>query len=260
MIKKAFITGATSGIGEALSRLMANQGINLLLTGRNQEKLRQLTDSLSGEIAVTTFRADLSHHEERESLIGKMRDFQPDLIVNCAGLGFYGEITEHTTAEQLEILEVNVTALTEITIQAVKMFKEECRQGIIVNVSSVAGFYLIPCFSIYAASKAYVTLFSESVDAEMKPYGIRILAACPGQVHTQFRQRAAKGKDKKQLGIGVMEPSFAAEQIWKQIMWKKSVYIFDWKYRLTTFLALLLPKSLLASLLKKTIFLIQNSR
>lgn len=232
--KYALITGATSGIGEALARKLAKEKVALFLTGRSHERLQELKEELGQQVAVSTETADLAVQEEREKIIQWIRRAKPDLVINNAGVGLYGSIAETEKEEQLNVVEVNVMALTELTIETVKTFVQANKKGVILNVSSVAGFTPFPCFATYAASKAYVNSFSRAVDIEVQPLGIRVLTTCPGMVDTQFGKRASHGE--YQSTQNKMTPTFAAEEIWKQIQKEKQLYIFNFRYRIGTFL------------------------
>ena len=188
--KCALVTGATSGIGEAVARLLAEKGIPLLLTGRQKERLDQLAEELGKRVAVETFVADLSSPHEREILLAKIRERAPDLIINNAGLGLYGEAVKYPNAKSLEIVQVNVEALVDVAIEAARTLLAAKRPGVILNVSSAISQLVSPGFTIYGATKAFVNHFSESFDWELRGRGIRVLAACPGVVKTNFRERA----------------------------------------------------------------------
>ncbi len=248
--KLALITGATSGIGETLCYLLAEKGINLLITGRNQEALERLQRELSVE--VTLHQADLL--KEQDSLVTLIHKHRPDLIINNAGFGLYGPALEHSTDAQLEILNLNSQAVLRLTLEGARMMKENGIKGVVLNVSSVAAFFAFPNFAVYAASKAFVNSFSEAFDFEMQAYGIRVLSACPGQVATRFRTRAALGRDKETKRSSMtMTPEFAAKEIVEQIEKNKPVHTFNWRYRLFRYLQFFVPKKFLLKRLSRGI-------
>ncbi len=249
----ALITGATSGIGEALARLLATQGISLILTGRNEQKLIALKQELSQQVPVTIHAVDLEQAEGVALLKTVIQERVPDLLINNAGFGLYGELTRYDEAEQLKIIDVNIRALTELAMVAGKALYKAGQKGVIMNISSAAAFIPFPYFAIYAASKAYVNHFTIAYDEELKSHGIRVLAACPGQVHTHFRDRASKGSQTSKDEPMVMEVEFAAREIWQQIQKQQTVRIFDWKYRIAITLASILPRALLAPILKRSV-------
>lgn len=219
-IKLALITGATSGIGEALALWIEEKGIDTIVTGRNGEKLAQFR----GRKVV----CDLA--KDRSQLIDLVRKEAPDLIINNAGFGLYGKAIDLSIQEQLDMVEVNNKALLEITLEGAKALKAQGKEGTIMNISSGASFQPFPTLAVYAATKAFVTNLSESLDFELSKEGIRVLASCPGMVDTAFSARAAKrskrSKPKK------MSPQFAVQKIWEQIESGKSVHIFEWKTHL----------------------------
>src|SRR6185295_4950732 len=184
--QKVLITGASSGIGAALARLLSAKGLSLIVTGRNEEALQQLKSSLSTPVDIVV--ADLSQKAGVERVLQVVTDQAPHLVINNAGLGFYGEAT---LQEANQVIDVNVRALVSITIEATKVLRQKNIPGIICNVSSVVAFQPTPYMSVYAASKAFVTSFSEAEDMVLKQYGIRVLSSCPGAVETDFVRRAA---------------------------------------------------------------------
>lgn len=247
----ALVTGATSGIGMETCRMLAQKGIPLIISGRNSIELGNLEKTLSRLVDVRSIQADLSQPEGRQILIKMMHGQVPDLVINNAGFGLYGEALTHETKDQAEILEVNGKAVLEITLEAARAMVSEKRKGVILNVSSNAAFFIMPNMAVYAASKAFVNQFSQALDFEMKPNGIRVLTICPGMVFTQFQERAG-GKIGDEQAL-VMKPAFIAEQIWNQIENLDPLLIVDWKYRLLTFLSSFLPKSWIAKSLGQAI-------
>jgi hypothetical protein len=237
----ALITGATSGIGEALAKLLASKGIPLLLTGRNQAKLEELKSSLKTKVEILA--ADLSSKEGRKVLIDKIFELKVDLLVNNAGFGFYGEIVDVETKALLEMIELDVLAVVELTAEVAKSMIKNGQKGVIMNVSSVAAFHVLPNLATYSASKAFLNSFSRAVDFELMGKGIRVLASCPGRVATGFQTRASGGKVKSGDGGLFMTSEFAADEIWRQILNEKPVHVFDWKYRFSTFMTHFIPTS-----------------
>ncbi len=248
----ALITGASSGIGKQLAYVLADQGISLILSGRNEEQLQQLAETLKKKVEVIILPADLSQEKGRQEVVAIIRDLVPDLVINNAGFGLYGEALSYSTDQQLEILEVDGNVVLELTLEAAKALTNKSKTGVILNVSSAIGFQVAPYFAVYAAVKAFVTNFSLALDEELKNTGIRVLAACPGVVKTDFSTRASRAKEKRTPPMS-MTVEYTANEIWKQIQKGKALHIFDWRYRLLTFISRLLPQSLVMNSLKRTI-------
>lgn len=248
----ALVTGASSGIGAGLCRLLAEKGVPLLITGRDEGHLNALADELKAYVSVEVIVADIANENGRKRLIEKLDELTPDLIINNAGFGLYGLALTHETSAQMSIVDVNVTALLELTLEGARALVSAGKQGVILNVSSSADMLTFPGLAVYAASKAFVTQFSKSFDEEMRGYGIRILASCPGVVATAFRSRASGVADSDTDKFAMTVP-FAAEQIWNQIVQAKKVHIFDWKTHIACFFArFILPRFLVSKVLLST--------
>lgn len=232
--RRALITGATSGIGEALAHLLQDRGIELLLTGRNEESLKKWQ--------VPYFVCDLSRPHERAELFRWAVALDPDLWVNNAGFGSYGPFDEMSLQEVQAMLETNVAALTEGTLAALAHFLKK-GEGTVLNVASMAAHFPFPYGALYGATKAFVYQLTRSLDAEYRQKGIRLLTSMPGVIETEFQKRAAKGRAMKRPQLS-MDVQFAAKEIWHQIESKKSIHGFDWRYRLLARLQTFLPSSL----------------
>jgi short-subunit dehydrogenase len=246
-LKRALITGASSGIGEALARLLAHKGFSLLLTGRNQKKLEALSSELHTE---EVFFVDLNDADARKKIVSLIYEKTPELVVNNAGFGLYGDVMSLSVEEQLAILEVNAAAALELTLEAARALIKANKKGVILNVSSVAGEFPCPGMSVYGASKAFLTSLSRALNTELSSQGIAVLVSCPGMVATDFANRAAK-KAVHTKGSPVLTPQFAAEQIWRQIEKKEEMHIFNWQYRLASWFVKYFA---LTSLVKKIIW------
>lgn len=239
------ITGATSGIGEHLAYLLAKKGIPLILSGRNLEKLEQMKKELNAVI----IQADLGIQSDRDKVSALVKELSPDLIINNAGFAHYGEVMRFTTQQEMEIAEVNMMAVLQLTLDGAKAMK---KGGVIVNIASAAAFQVIPNFAVYAATKAFVVNLSQALNEEFRPLNVSVLASCPGVVVTDFTRRASAGKvTSKQMDMA-MDVDFAVNEIWKQIESRKPVQIFDWRYRLMTTLSKLLPQSIIFAFLRRS--------
>ena len=247
--KLALITGATSGIGEALAYFFAHKNINLILTGRNTQKLKILSLQLKQHVDVEICSCDLTTSQKK--LIDIIKKRAPDLIINNAGVGLYGSVIEHEPSEQVNILDINTRAVLEITLEASRALIDNGKSGTIMNISSAAAFYSYPNFAIYAASKACVNNFSEALDFELREKGVRVLASCPGKVDTPFSKTASKGVFSASTPFLIMPQEKAVNEIWWQIQKGKTIHVFDWRYNIFRKIAAFIPKPLLLKTLVK---------
>lgn len=237
---KALITGASSGIGAALAPLLAAKGYSLILTGRDEKRLRVIAEPLHAEVIITDLLVD------RAPVIEAIRQNAPELLINSAGFGLYGEMLKKSFEEQFAVLEINAHIPIELTLEAARALRKADKKGVILNISSVAGELPAPGMGLYGPAKACLTHFSQTLNTELK--GIDVLVTCPGMVATEFASRAANKKI-AQRGV-CMSASFAAQQIVKQIEKRQEKRIINWFYRLATRLT---PVSLAKKLIWKRI-------
>jgi hypothetical protein len=186
---KALITGASSGIGRDIARYLSEKGYELVLTARNEKKLRELQKSLktSSEIIVL----DLSKENAPFELYEKCRDKNIDFLVNNAGYGIFGEFDKTDLDDEISLINVNIKALHILTKLFLRDFKRK-NSGRILNIASSAGFMTGPLMSSYYASKNYVLRLSLAIDEELRrcKSKVKISVFCPGPVDTNFNQRA----------------------------------------------------------------------
>ncbi|MHC6223677.1 SDR family NAD(P)-dependent oxidoreductase [Pseudomonas sp. X10] len=193
MTRYAMITGASSGLGLALAEALARRGRNLILVARQREALEPVAIELTQRFGVEVlFRAcDLSEPLRLSGFILELEegDRQIDLLVNCAGLRSYGPFMAHEWADEQDVLEVNIVALTRLC-HAVGNVMAVQGGGQILNVASLGGFAPGPWMATYSASKAYVLHFSEALREELKRTGIKVSVLCPGPVRSAKRRIA----------------------------------------------------------------------
>jgi short-subunit dehydrogenase len=251
---KILITGATSGIGRALALQYAHEGAELILNGRNGQSLHDIFIETSKLTKVKFVLADLATFEGVQALLAVIREELPDQIINSAGFGAYGETISMPEQTLQEMIAVNCAALVAITRDTAHLWKEKGLSGTILNVSSVVGLLPAPYAALYAATKAFVLSFSEALDVELEPHGIRVLVSCPGTVATAFAERASHGKFRhaKEGGM-ILSAESVAESIRAQIKEKKPVVIVDWKFRLLLFFTKILPTRFCMKLLGRAL-------
>ena len=189
----ALVTGASAGIGAAIARELAGRGHDLILVARREQRLRSLAEELSSEHAVTAevIAADLSQADERERLHSGIaeRGRWVEVLVNNAGFGSRGRFVDSDTARMVEMVEVNVAAVVDLSGRFLPGMANRGR-GAVINIASAASFQPIPGTAVYAASKAFVLSFSEAIRTEMRGTGVTITAVCPGPVETEFTEAA----------------------------------------------------------------------
>jgi len=189
----AVVTGASAGIGRVFARRLAARGYDLVVAARRKARLDELAAEVFNEFGrrVESVVADLSTVEGRDLLFERTGglDEPVELLVNNAGFGLAGEFANLSRERQLEMLQLNVVALTDLAHRYLGPMLER-RRGGIINVASLAGFQPVPYLGAYAATKAYVLTFSEALAEEVRPYGVRVVVLCPGPVPTEFQEVA----------------------------------------------------------------------
>lgn len=191
--KWALVTGASAGIGWALAEQLAAGGTNLVLTARRTDRLQKLATQLFSKrsVQVETFATDLSQaaapREIHAFTTGKGIDVE--LLVNNAGFGIFGYIHENDESRLLEMVQVNCAAVVHLTRLYTPAMVQR-RHGDVMIVASTAAFQAVPFISAYAATKAFDLIFAEGIAEELKPFGVRVCALCPGSTSTEFQQVA----------------------------------------------------------------------
>ncbi|MGF1458061.1 MAG: SDR family NAD(P)-dependent oxidoreductase [Leptolyngbyaceae cyanobacterium] len=189
----ALITGASSGIGATFAEQLAKKGYDLVLVARSQDKLQAIGDRLSQahHIQSTVIVQDLLADHAAETIFTQLgqQGIELDMLINNAGFGVYGELAAGDLSAYLNMIQLNVSVLVELTYRALAGMKAR-QSGSILNISSTAAFQPIPYFAVYAATKSFVLSFSESLWFECSPYKIKVLGVCPGPTETEFFKTA----------------------------------------------------------------------
>lgn len=190
----ALITGASAGIGREFAKQLAGRASLLILVARRQERLEQLRAELQAEhpqLRIEVRSTDLAETAEIASLLDWIaaEKFSLDLLVNNAGLGDLGSFASAEMEKLDRIMLVNMVALTRLTRSLLPALIAQ-KRGAILNVSSSASFLPMANFAVYAATKAYVTSFSEALRSELRGTGVSVTALCPGPVQTEFTEVA----------------------------------------------------------------------
>jgi uncharacterized protein len=192
----ALITGASAGIGREFARQLARRAKSLILIARREQRLNDLRDELNQQypnVAVSVRKTDLADLAHMNELLAWLdhEGIEVHLLINNAGLGDCGAFSTSDPIRNEQMTLVNIVALTTLTRHLLPRMIARQRGGIL-NVSSSAGFLPIPDFAVYAATKAYVTSFSEALRAELRGTGVSVCSLCPGPVHTEFQEVAKR--------------------------------------------------------------------
>lgn len=191
MQRTALITGASSGIGLEIARLFAADKWDVALVARSEGKLNELAAELQKAHGITArvIAADLAKPNYPDEIIARLQGVEIDALVNNAGFGLGGEFVKADLRTELEMIQVNVTALTQLTGLVLPAMVAR-RRGAILNVASTAAFQPGPFMSVYYATKAYVLSFSEAIAEELSGSGVTVTALCPGPTETGFAAAA----------------------------------------------------------------------
>jgi short-subunit dehydrogenase len=212
MKETVLITGASSGIGLELAKCFAADGCRLVLVARNRDALENLAEELrsKNKIEVVVFPGDLSLPETPKRIFEKLsaQKIEIDVLVNNAGFGAHGAFAELSLPRQLEMLQVNITALTELTGLFLPGMIRRKRGGIL-NVGSVAGFQPGPGMAVYYATKAFVLSFTEALAEELSGTGLTVSVLCPGPTTSNFGN-VARGEKIRQLKTSKMSAEAVA--------------------------------------------------
>ena len=237
------ITGASAGIGTELARVFASHGHRVALVARREDRLTALAGEITaaGGTAPIVIPCDLTQLDAGDKIAEALgaAGAEVEYVVNNAGFGVYGLAIKRDRAEQLNIIAVNIRALTDLSLR----FSDSLirNRGGILNVGSIAGFLPGPGMAVYYASKAYVLSFTEALRRELAPLGVRVTVLCPGPVPSEFQARAgfAPGLDSAILNVS---PVDVAQQGYRGLMANKRAVLPGLGIKIVPFLLRLFPR------------------
>lgn len=243
----ALITGASGGIGLELARVFAREGYGLVLIARNQKRLEGIAQELRPAEAQA-IAMDLSLPGAAEEIHGKVP--KVDVLVNNAGFGVFGKFVEKGLAEELNMMQLNMTALVTLTRLYLPAMIS-AGNGKIMNVASTAAFQPGPLMAIYFATKAFVLSFSEAIANELAGTGVIVSALCPGPTASDFQERAKMQKSGLVKGRKMMDARTVAEAGYRGLMAGKTVVIPGFGNKLLTQSLRLSPRSVVTKMVRR---------
>ncbi|WP_207857685.1 SDR family NAD(P)-dependent oxidoreductase [Lucifera butyrica] len=243
------ITGASTGIGYELAKLFAQDKYNLVIVGRNKQRLTEVAEEFTVKYScsVTVIQKDLSNQNAAIDLFHEVSasGFEFDILVNNAGIGSCGQFHETDLCKNIEMIELNITSLTILTkLVSAKMVTKG--GGKILNVASTGAYMPGPYFAVYYASKAYVLSFSEAIANELRDFGVVISVLCPGATISEFANRAGKTEVKN-----AMSAKTVANVAYKGLMNNERIIIPGLANKCGVLLAKLMPRQVTANIIGK---------
>ena len=239
---KAMVTGASSGIGLKMARILSEMGYDLILVARRKNKLEELKESLHTN--VTIIPMDLCSTYNCMKLYEKTKDEDIEVVINNAGFGLFGEFTKTNIDKELDMIDLNIKAAHVLTKLYLKDFKKR-GYGYILNVASMAAFMPGPMMATYYATKAYLLRLTQAINYELKAEGIPVYvgALCPGPIKTEFESVAhVEFKAKK------LDSEYVAKYAIKKMFKNKKIIVPGFGMRLAKTLSKLVPDNLLAKI------------
>ena len=250
----AIVTGASEGIGAELARVFAARGHDLALVARRADRLEELADEIvarGAERRPLVVGLDLSETGAIDALAQALDEAgaRAEILVNNAGFGLLGRVETLDPAEQLAMVDLNVRALTALTLRFLPAIV--ATQGAILNVASIAAFMPGPNFAIYYATKAYVLSFSEALTEELRPSGVKVSCLCPGPVETGFQARSGFALEGKMAAarLALVSAAEVARQGYDGLMAGRRVIVPGPMNRLIVLLARHVPRGLMLPLM-----------
>jgi short-subunit dehydrogenase len=245
MSKWALVTGATAGIGESFSRMLASRGFNIALVARDEARLHERAAGLREKYGVQTFvlPADLATDSGCAAVEEYIKEFEIEVLINNAGFGINKPFTASALDAEQDLLDVLVR--TPMRLMHILLPQMKVRNsGTIINVSSVASFI---AGGTYSASKSYLTVLSESLHTELRGTNVKISALCPGFTRTEFHERG-RMKMKGLPDFMWLDSDQLVAQSWSDAQAGKAVSIPGWQYKLLVGFISILPRRIVRTI------------
>lgn len=241
MASWALVTGATAGIGESFTRLLAENNYNVVLVARDLPRLQERAQELEAKYQVQAhcIQADLSTDAGCSVVESYLASNQIDVLINNAGFGINKAFTVSELEEEQKLLDVLVRTPMRLMHVALPLMKQRDR-GVVINVSSVASFI---AGGTYSASKSYLTVLTESMHTELAGTNVKISALCPGFTRTEFHQRGRMSM-KGLPNFMWLDSDELVAKAWRDVLKGKAISIPGWQYQLLVFVIQRLPRSI----------------
>jgi len=247
------ITGASSGIGAAFARKFAALGRNVFLVARSEDKLITLCNELGRVSGVRAqyFALDLTEPDAPARLFEETqkRELEIDMLINNAGFGSMGYFDKLDPEREVEMIDLNVRALVDLTHRFLIPMRKR-NQGTIINVASTAGFQSVPFMTTYAATKAFVLSFSEALSEENRPFGVHVMALCPGVTETNFFEAAQMGRPPMR---GVQTAEEVVDTALRGLRRRKGVIVSGWLNRVMVVAERFVPRAVVLRITGKAL-------
>lgn len=213
LLEVALVTGASSGIGEAFARLLAREGYHVVLVARREDRLRKLAGRIQArEGSAEVLAADLVTPEGLDRVCSRIRHHRVHLLVNNAGFGLYGEVTETDEAWEQKMIRLNVEVPISLTRALLPQLKKRGSGGII-QIGSTSSFLPTPYMAGYGATKSFLLHYGEALAAELKGTGVTVTTLCPGSTESEFAERTGIRQSHQMPAEKVASMGFSA---WKK--------------------------------------------
>lgn len=238
----ALITGASSGIGESLARALGQSGVSLVLVARSVQALEKIAEEIrTSNISVITFPLDLIQPDALDKLILFLKEnkIEIDLLINNAGFGSYGYFHDLKIDRESDMIQLNISALVKFTHHFINPMIRK-NHGAVINISSTASFQPVPFMATYAATKAFVTSFTQALSAEYKNTNVSFIAICPGRTKTQFQ--VASGSEKIKIKSRFATTDQVTRVTLKALNKHQSIAIEGWTNKIATHMQRFLPR------------------
>src|SRR5712672_2763088 len=240
----ALITGASAGIGAELARVFASRGHRVALVARRADRLTALAREIvaGGGAAPIVIACDLTQADAGDKIAAALTadGVEVEYVVNNAGFGVFGRAIQRDRADQLDMITVNIRALTDLSLRFADQLIRN--RGGLLNMGSIAGFLPGPGMAVYYASKAYVMSFTEAMRAELAPHGVRVTVVCPGPVPSEFQARAGFSPGFDSAVLNVL-PANVAQQAYRGLMANKRAVLPGFGIKIVAFLLRFFPRA-----------------